>query len=306
MIDPDKLDSLCRELDKFIQDNMHIEESGYHMRDDLVGREKDNEIEKYKNFKSEYKDKDESIKPFFYVLDDIGRKLYEKWDEDKSDLWKYALISKDYVSKTKKENIKKINKYSILSIGFALNSKNLAMNNKLNKSAKDIMNELFLSRQEEKITINYADPFDLVIIYCLEKLADTECDITDIDIFLKHEGLPWFSEKLLINYSLGEKIERINFMLDKIKFFKLEKIKQKSYEKEEEKKEKENLEKMINATKKDYKKYFEEMDKKKNANNYTKETPSASINTKKIYLPIFEYIKEYDGNKEKTKDNDAI
>jgi len=312
MLDQENLNSHCKELDKFIQENMYLEKAGYKLRGEKEYELREKE-EALKKFILDYKSK--SRKPFIDVLNHIGKKLYqEKWDTDKSDLCKSALITKSYISQIKNEKTHKLNKYSILSIGFALNSKNLLLKNKLNMSPKNIMNELFLSRHEEFITINYYNPFDLVIIFCIEELANEECDIVDVDHFLKYQGLPYFSEILLKGFPTEDKKEKIGLMLDIIESFKIEQINQKYFTNDSDIK-KYNEETYINneikdikdyiiVKKKEYNQYFDENEN--NNINIDKEHLSTSVPVETIYLPEFKYHKEHYITKERNEGKNVV
>jgi hypothetical protein len=293
MIDREKLDSLCKELDKFIQDNIYIEEPDYKMRDDEKPIEKNNEI--LNKFISEYKTVNRE--PFHVVLNKMINEI--KLENEQPNIYKLALISKDHFSKLI-NNKNQPKKNAIISLGFALNSKNIQKNNMLNKNPKLIMNELLISRRDEYFIIGYNDPFDLAIIFCLEKLADTECDITDIDYQLKSQGLPLLSEMLLKEFSIEQKLEMIESMIKIISFNKYEQLRkelsliedenEREYKKENKE---EELGKKVSIIESEYKEYFECKEKNYNVNNNVNEMDEytlTSVSANAIYLPLFEYI----------------
>ena len=298
MLNCDELDALSKELNRFIQDNLYIEEPDYKLR---PHRDRTNpakffqDKENVHDFILKNKKESEYPPPFSTLLKKWSEQLYPKKKKDFSDLHNMALITKSryYQLITNKSEPGKI---VMLGLGFALINENLRQKNPLNKTPKEIMNELFISLRKNASFIRYDDPFDLVIIFCLEKIAIYECDITDVDYFLKTQELSWLSEKLLYKLPLDKKKIYIKSMLNQIKKNYLKYIGDLNFDtntfEEKKKKMKKEIEKIYN----EYDSYFSE--KEDNTNNNIDSVDDNSnlpfIPVNAIYLPILQHAEHID------------
>jgi hypothetical protein len=205
MIDPEKLDFLCKELDKFIEDKYRPAPAKFHIIHDE--EEKLNDLDAFVNTKTLVKQQS---------LKDVIINKMNLLGLERQDLCISALITTQYydnlISGTKPP------KARLMSLGFAFIDENLRQNNKLSMSPREIIDELFDAFDDMKYTLKETELYDVVIIFCLEEKIR---EIIDIDFFLNRKGLHDLSEIVLKDIttdvkSRNNKPNMIKLLLDKI------------------------------------------------------------------------------------------
>jgi len=191
MLDQERLDSLCKELDKFIDEKYKVPPADFNLLRDET--QKLNELDNH--IKSNLKEK-EKRKP----LADVLKNKMEMLGLERNELCILTLIPGYYYDKL--VGGQKPSKFRLMSLGFALIDKTLEKTATTPpEEIKEIMDELF---HADNIDYKIEDDnlFDVIIKFCLENKI---YEIIEIDFFLEKKGETDLSERVLEGITQDEK-----------------------------------------------------------------------------------------------------
>jgi hypothetical protein len=165
----DDWDSIYKDLDKFIEDNLEIEPTRFHV---LHDEQKDKERLDVFIQEEQSKHENGNIESFAGVL----KKMREDLGLTKPKVYHAALLAKSHYSKIEEKDDRP-GRREVIALGFAFIHVNIDKRNPLNLTPEEIMDKLLLLGGGIAYALKNTSPFDLVIIYCLRGRKNASGDV---------------------------------------------------------------------------------------------------------------------------------
>jgi len=169
-------DTICKKLDKFMEDNLEIVSSGYNAFPSGMEKKLDDFIDKTREIPMAKKSE------FFQ---DVLERMRNELGLEKSEVYTPAKVSKSNYSKWLGHNRPHVKKEEVIAIGFALIGADVHKNKPPKLLPEDRMYELLISAGGIDYTLKNS-VYDLVIIFSLKEEI---FDIDDINHLLRYKHL---------------------------------------------------------------------------------------------------------------------
>jgi len=179
--------NICKKLDNFIEENLEIPSNGFSAfpRDDKLEKYIDEEWEKKSISGSGSGSGSGGSDDTFF-----GQYIEEKREElglKPSDLYKPALLSRDFYSKLISIDHPRPGRYPVMSLAFPLINADVIKNSPPLMSPNERMKEMLLFSGGIDYILRNTSIFDLVIIFCLNEAL---YDVNVVNHLLKNKDLP--------------------------------------------------------------------------------------------------------------------